>query len=221
MRQASDYSRYLEVVRDSFEHWYDAGRDSWTAAPAGDRVTEFICRSAPSAGPGRRRVLDIGCGRGHQAAQLAARLDADVTGIDVLDVWDALPPSRGTARFHHGDFLRYAGAPADMLVDNGCLHHQRRADWSQWVGHGRELLRAGGVWVIGCFLSPTPDVEVKPLDDGRLNWWLTPSAVSELFSTSGFTPAGQAEIDRNFNYQGHWLKYLVMSFTKGECRGRI
>lgn len=214
MSQTSEYSLYLDIVRSSFQDWYDAGRDSWTAAPVNDRVTDFICWSAPPPAEGRRRVLDIGCGRGHQTAALAARLDADVTGIDVLDVWDAAPPSRGTACFHHGDFLRYAGPSADMLVDNGCLHHQRREEWSRWVSHGRELLRAGGIWAVGCFLSPTPDVGVKPLDDGRLNWWLTPPVLCELFSGSGFTVTGQEEIDRNFEYQGYRLKYIVMSFRK-------
>ncbi|MDF3290477.1 class I SAM-dependent methyltransferase [Streptomyces silvisoli] len=214
MRQETDYPGYRRIVRDSFEHWYQAGKDSWTGAPTNDKVTDFSTANAPLPVHGTRRVLDVGCGRGHQTVQLAERLDADVVGLDLLDVWDARRPAHGTARFRQGDFLSFAEGPVDLLVDNGCLHHQRREEWPGWVEHGRALLRPGGVWVVSCFLSPTAEVVAKPLADGRLNWWLTESAVTELFARSGLTATQRTVIDRQFNYQGHWLKYLALAFVR-------
>ncbi|MDH6129701.1 class I SAM-dependent methyltransferase [Kitasatospora sp. GP82] len=212
-RATGEYDDYRRIVHDSFQHWYREGKDSWTGARTNDRVADFVCASAP---PECRRVLDIGCGRGHQTAEIATRLDAEVTGLDLLDVWDAPTPRRGTARLHQGDFLGFAADPVDLLVDNGCLHHQRREDWPGWIGHGRELLRPGGVWTISCFLSPGSEVVAMPLADGRHNWWLTESALLELFAEQGFESIGSLVIDRQFNYQGAWLKYLAVSFTQSE-----
>lgn len=211
----SDYTEYRERVRGSFDTWYDAGRDSWTGTPTNSRVTEFTVGSAPLATPGhRRRVLDIGCGRGHQTAELAERLDAEVVGLDLLDVWDAPAVRRGTVVFHHGDFLEFGDGPMDLLVDNGCLHHQRPEEWSAWVEHGSSLLGDTGVWVVSFFLSPHGDVVNKALPDGRHNWWLTEESVCRLFTGHGFARADGAEIDRDFVYEGHRLKYLVLSFTR-------
>ncbi|MET7453961.1 class I SAM-dependent methyltransferase [Streptomyces sp. NPDC005574] len=214
----STYCDYRQVVADSFQHWYGRGRDSWTGADTNTRVTAFACAQAPPAtGPARRRVLDVGCGRGHQSAQLAEQLDADLTALDLLDVWDPPPPARGRARFVQGDFLDFTGADTtglDLLVDNGCLHHQRRTDWPAWAAHGARLLRPGGVAVVSVFLSPHGEITELPLDDGRLNWWLTEQAVTGLYTDAGLTPADRLVIDRNFPYQGHRLAYLALSFRK-------
>lgn len=214
MPQSSDYAQYREVVGDSFAGWYRDGRDSWTGAPTNDEVTEFVLRSAPPPPvAGRLQVLDIGCGRGHQSVAFAERLDADVVGLDLLDVWDAPAPRRGSAELSRGDFLSFTAAGQDLLVDNGCLHHQRREEWPRWTGHGRGLLRPGGRWVVSCFLSPTGEVAARPLPDGRINWWLTEEALGQLFAGVGLRSVDRLEIDRHYRSRdGHWLKYLAVAF---------
>ncbi|MEW1869958.1 class I SAM-dependent methyltransferase [Streptomyces caelestis] len=207
------YTAYRQTVADSFGHWYGHARDSWTGADTNARVTRFACAQAPAAtGAGRRRVLDVGCGRGRQTTEFAERLDADSTGLDLLDVWDAPPPARGRARFRQGDFLDFARTGHDLVVDNGCLHHQRRADWPAWAAHGARLLRPGGVLVVSVFLSPDGETTEMVLDDGRLNWWLTEQDVTGLYAGAGLAPVDRLVIDRNFRYRGHWLKYLALSF---------
>ncbi|GHJ36888.1 class I SAM-dependent methyltransferase [Streptomyces sp. TS71-3] len=209
------YESYRKTVADSFQQWYSSGRDSWSKGGVKSRVTEFIVESAPAAAPGkRRRVLDIGCGRGYQTAEFAEDLDADVVGLDLLDVWDPPAVERGSLLFRQGDFLDFHDGPMDLLVDGGCLHHQRRDDWEPWVRHGARLLRPGGVWAVNIFLSPDGDVVTKQLADGRHNWWLTEEAVTALFEACGLAFSGSEEVDRNFQYEGHWLKYLTLAFTR-------
>ena len=211
----TDYAAYREVVRDSFRHWYADERDSWSGGDVKCQVIEFIAASAPAAGPGRkRRVLDIGCGRGYQTAQLAERLDADATGLDLLDVWGPPAVRRGSLRFRQGDFLDFDDGPVDLLVDSGCLHHQRREDWEPWVRHGGSLLRPGGVWAVNIFLSPHAGVVSRQLPDGRHNWWLTEESVTALFAECGLAATARRDIDRHFQYEGHWLKYLAMAFSR-------
>lgn len=210
-----DYPTYRQRVQDSFQQWYGSGRDSWSGGGVKDLITEFILRSAPPAEHGRRRkVLDIGCGRGHQTAQLAEELDADVVGLDLIDVWEPPSVGRGSLRFRQGDFLGFREGPMDLLVDSGCLHHQRREDWEPWVRHGAALLREGGVWTVNIFLSPDGAIVDKRLPDGRSNWWLTEELVTGLFAECGLTHVESQEIDRNFQYEGHWLKYLNLSFSR-------
>ncbi|WP_158727359.1 class I SAM-dependent methyltransferase [Streptomyces sp. NRRL S-31] len=217
---SSGYTAYRRTVQDSFAQWYGADRDSWSGGPVKSRITEFLLRSAPAAEAGRRRsVLDIGCGRGLQTAQLAEGLDADVVGLDLIDVWAPPVTGRGSLRFQRGDFLGFDERPMDYLVDSGCLHHQRREDWEPWVRHGSGLLRAGGVWAVNIFLSPDGAVVDKRLADGRSNWWLTEEVVTDLFTAHGFTHVASEEVDRNFQYEGHWLKYLTLAFSRVGGRG--
>ncbi|MFI9778692.1 class I SAM-dependent methyltransferase [Streptomyces sp. NPDC051956] len=208
----TDYAAYRRVVGDSFRQWYDEGRDSWTGAETNDHVTRFVLDCAPPAAGRRRRALDVGSGRGVESAALAQGLDADVVALDLLDVHDTPPPSRGRVRFQQGDFLDFTDGDLDLIVDNGCLHHQRRQDWPGWAAHGKELLRPGGILVVSIFLSPDGDITAHPLDDGRLNWWLTEESVTALFTGAGLTPCSRTVIDRDFTYQGHQLKYLALSF---------
>jgi hypothetical protein len=121
-------------------------------------------------------------------------------------------------RFCQGDFLDFADGPVDLLVDSGCLHHQRQEDWLPWVRHGSTLLRPGGAWTVNIFLSPHGDVESRQLADGRHNWWLTEESVTSLFTDAGFTVMARQEIDRDFQYEGYWLKYLNLAFRWASSR---
>lgn len=103
--------------------------------------------------PGER-VLDLGCGTGHQAAALAA-LGADVVGMDsdaaMLEVARAEHP--GLTLLHRDaqhldpDEVRGAGGGAyDAVVSNAALHWMPRQD--DVIAGVAAVLRPGGRFVV-------------------------------------------------------------------------
>lgn len=104
--------------------------------------------------PGQR-VLDVGCGTGHQAGELAAR-GAAVTGLDadaaMLDVARETHPD---VRFHRVDaqdvdavlaVVRESGGPFDAVLSNAALHWMPRQD--DVVRALAAALRPGGRLVV-------------------------------------------------------------------------
>jgi SAM-dependent methyltransferase len=75
-----------------------------------------------------RRVLEIGCGRGEIARQLAAKTGMQIVGLDRSErfVNEARAnTSADNVRFELGDFTTTTlpGSPFDYIVGNGILHH--------------------------------------------------------------------------------------------------
>ena len=111
-----------------------------------------------SALPAGGHVLDVGCGEGMLARELALRADR-VTGIDADAISVALArasTSEPNVAYVHADALRYAFAPAsfDALVSVATLHHIGAA---RGLARFAELLRPGGTLaVIGLAASEWP-----------------------------------------------------------------
>ena len=119
------------------------------------------------------RVLDVGCGEGHLAAELA-RAGAEVVGIDVA----AEPLRRARLRHPELDLRQVAAEGAWPLADASfdavwageTIEHV--ADTAGWLSEVRRVLRSGG-----SLLLSTPD-------HGRLRmlWWaLAPHAFEAHF----------------------------------------
>ncbi|QSQ20785.1 class I SAM-dependent methyltransferase [Pyxidicoccus parkwayensis] len=101
---------------------------------------------------GRRRVLDVGCGRGELAALLASA-GHDVTAIDVK-----LPPERVVApgvTWHETGFLGFEAAPFDAILFVTSLHHI--TPLADVVEHARRLLVTGGLLIAEEFSVEAPD----------------------------------------------------------------
>lgn len=128
----------------------------WGALPEGQEPVDFARRrdfllSHVSAG---ERVLDVGCGEGRFAAELA-RAGAEVVGIDV-----AAEPLR-RARERHPELVDLCRVPAagawplpdarfDTIWAGEVIEHV--ADTSGWLSEVRRVLRSGGK-----LLLSTPD----------------------------------------------------------------
>ncbi|HEY5342159.1 MAG TPA: class I SAM-dependent methyltransferase [Solirubrobacteraceae bacterium] len=147
----------------------------WEAVPEGLEPVDFARRSDFLLGHIRagERVLDVGCGEGRFAAELA-RAGAEVVGIDVA----AEPLRRARERHPELDLLQVPAAGAWPLPDASfdavwageTIEHV--ADTAGWLSELRRVLRSGGV-----LLLSTPD-------HGRLRmlgWALAPRAFAAHF----------------------------------------
>ncbi len=147
----------------------------WDAVPEGLEPVDFARRSDFLLGHIRagERVLDVGCGEGRFAAELA-RIGAHPVGIDVA----AEPLRRARARHPELDLRQIAAEGAWPLQDASfdavwageVIEHV--ADTTGWLSEARRVLRSGGE-----LLLSTPD-------HGRLRmlrWALAPRAFEAHF----------------------------------------
>ncbi|WP_327404452.1 class I SAM-dependent methyltransferase [Streptomyces sp. NBC_01288] len=132
-------------------------------------------------GGGRARALDLGCGPGRNAIQLAGR-GFDVDGVDLSPtavVWaEERAREAGVGggegegpqvRFHCGDVFALAPTelpgPYDLVYDSGCFHHLPPHRRISYLALLDQVLAPGGYFALTCFAaggmgSEVPDAEL-------------------------------------------------------------
>jgi 2-polyprenyl-3-methyl-5-hydroxy-6-metoxy-1,4-benzoquinol methylase len=119
----------------------------WEGVPEGLEPLDFARRSCFLVGrlKAGERVLDVGCGEGHFAAELA-RAGVEVVGIDVA----AEPLRRARARDPALD-LRQVPAEGAWPLEDACFDAvwageviEHVADTAGWLSEVRRVLRSGG-----------------------------------------------------------------------------
>ena len=122
-------------------------------AVGGNRLYAAMIRDYIRPVPGCK-LLDIGCGPGHFLPWLAG---VDYTGIDISNRYiDDAKTRYGTCgRFICGDVnsVDVPGAPYDIVVAVGLLHHLSDDEVSRLSARVRQLLKPGGRWITvdGCY----------------------------------------------------------------------
>jgi 2-polyprenyl-3-methyl-5-hydroxy-6-metoxy-1,4-benzoquinol methylase len=124
---------------------YHEGR--WREIPRGLEPSEFALRSrflTENVGAGER-VLDVGCGEGQFAAELA-RAGASVVGIDVAE-----EPLRRARELHPELDVRLEDAEGPWELADGSFDVvwageviEHVADTAAWLSEVRRVLRSGG-----------------------------------------------------------------------------
>lgn len=125
----------------------------------------------------RRRILEVGCGRGDVARALAAA-GHDVTALD-LELADPRPTPNVT--YVASDFLAYDAAPFDAIAFTASLHHIAPLDRA--LDRAAALLAPGGALVIDDFDLEAPDADT-------LHWYYE---LQDLLVAAGLYPEDRVD----------------------------
>ena len=168
--------------RRYFREAYRTGKHGWAVEKPSPYLVDFLRRLRPLV-PGAR-LLDVGCGEGRHSIA-AARLGFRVTAVDYEPL--ALKRARRAARekratgiaFQQADVfcLPFPDSSFDIVVDYGCLHHQRK---SKWVAYRRSILRVlkpEGFYALSVF-SP----RFRLFREGRKPWHIAYGAYRRFFT---------------------------------------
>lgn len=184
--------------------------DAWDRAYRGAPGWEIgrpqpVFRRLAEAGALTGRLLDVGCGSGHNAL-LAAEHGAQVTGVDISAV--AVERARAAAharglsvRFVVGDARRLAGVGErfDTVIDSGTFHTFDDADRARYVGGLAAVVRPGGRLHVVCFSERTPGdwgprrVGEQELRDAFAQGWTAESVERATFDLAPGSPVPQAQ----------------------------
>jgi ubiquinone/menaquinone biosynthesis C-methylase UbiE len=120
-----------------------------------DRAEARVAGLAPKAG---QRLLEVGCGNGAAAIQLAKALRLEVVGIDVdpeqIDAAEAAAAGLAGIRFLVADAARlpFANGEFELVYTNKTTHHI--ADWPRAVAEMARVLAPGGRLIYSDFVVP-------------------------------------------------------------------
>lgn len=146
-----------EQQKTFFRRAYEAGDTPWPRERPTPGVVRFARRLKRERG--RAHVLDIGCGEGRHVICLAKEGHRAV-GVDYEPLALRRASAKGEAR-PLGSRMRFVLADAfhlpfrrerfDALLDCGCFHHVKKADWSKYLGGVTVLLKPGGYFHLTAF----------------------------------------------------------------------
>jgi SAM-dependent methyltransferase len=145
-----------DANRQYFREAYRTGEHGWPAGEPSPYAVDYLKRVRRQVPGGK--LLDIGCGEGRHAFA-AAWLGFKVTAIDYEPL--ALQRARQFARtkrikgitFQKADVYRmpFRNAHFDVVLDYGCLHHQRKSDWAAYKSSILRVLKPEGYYVLSVF----------------------------------------------------------------------
>ncbi len=171
-----------EANRRYFREAYRTGEHGWEVESPCPYALEFLKklrRQIPAP-----KLLDIGCGEGRHCIA-ASRLGYKVMGID----YESLALRRAarlsteqaarSIRYRRANVfaLPFADASFDVILDYGCLHHQRKADWSRYLHSILRILRPKGFYILSVFSH-----EFRLFGRTRRNWHIANGAYRRCFT---------------------------------------
>jgi SAM-dependent methyltransferase len=171
-----------EANRSYFRRAYRTGEHGWAVEAPSPYVVAFLERLRDAVPGGT--LLDVGCGEGRHSIA-AAQLGLRVAGVDYLPA--ALKRARRFAKakgvegiaFRRANVFALPFRPGsfDVVLDYGCLHHQRKSDWPAYLGSVLGVLKAEGFYVLSAF-SP----RFRLFQGARRPWHIAYGAYRRCFT---------------------------------------
>lgn len=206
------YDRAMLLAREAnrryFREAYRTGIHGWETEKPSRWAVRFLRQVRRRVPAGR--LLDVGCGEGRHSLA-ASQLGFEVTGIDYQPL--ALRRARRLAAIRRVEGIRFRRMNAlslscrpfsfDVVVDWGCLHHQRKADWPVYLAGILRVLKPGGFYILSAF-SP----RFRFFQGARRPWHIALGAYRRCFT--------RPEILRLF---GNHFEILKIEEERGEGRG--
>jgi len=164
----------------SYEDAYANDAAPWNELP----VATDLLSLAPLPGQAKLRLLDVGCGTGHNLA-LIEQLGFSCFGIDISETAIArlrMNTERPDA-FVAGSVtdLPWPDASFDLIVDIGCLHCLQAKEIAPYVREIRRVLAPGGRFLCRSFKPRDEDLLMaQPVKMDRLGY--APDEVVACFS---------------------------------------
>jgi sterol 24-C-methyltransferase len=221
---------YSHLVREHYAAFGDAYEAAWGSsfhfaifsAPDQPRVqaiqaTEWLVAEAGGFGPGMQ-LLDVGCGRGGPALEIAEHTGAEVTGVDLLERNVLLARMRagdrsldGRTRFLQADALAlpFANESFDGVYafESGC----HVADKAQYYRECTRVLRPGGAFVGIDWLAReglTPEEHLRWIEPVCRHFTcpdlISPAELRDLLAASGLIPEETEDLAARGEVAPNW-----------------
>ena len=205
---------YMDVLLAAYTRQYREATDEWT--------DDLSMRCVPALVQGRlklppaARALDVGCGTGRDVDYLAGFLGS-VTGIDIVahEAWDGIVRQRaGAVAFERTDLLSFrAPGRFDLVLDNGCFHHQHERHRDRYLATVASFVGAGGWFVLSTFKSTTRQSYFDA--NGRLHTYFDDGELRALLGAAGFDAVD--EIDLYRPTKGNYYRVSFCRPATGRC----
>jgi SAM-dependent methyltransferase len=196
--------------RQYFRKAYRTGKHGWGVNDPSPYARKFLTRLKRIIPKGR--LVDIGCGEGRHAI-MASRLGFKVTAVDYEPL--ALKRAQRFAKEKGAKGIDYRTADIlhmpvpetvfDIVLDYGCLHHQRKADWPDYKASVLRVLSPHGFFILSVFSPKFP-----LLRGSQRRWHIAQGAYRRCFTRSDLLGLFSREfevlemIEENGGQHGFW-----------------
>ncbi len=201
-----NFNNYQKILFKAFSKHYKENSDVWT------EQTEM--RIIPALIQGKlklnahARLLDIGCGGGDDAI-FFSKIVSQVIGIDIVEHkrWADINQHYKNIKLIRSDFSELKNLNQfEVILDNGCLHHQLPSNYNNYLKTVSKSLAADGWYVLTTFNDLNSHVEVD--NNQRLHKYFADNELKELLLSNELIIKDQLDIYRQEKNNFYRISYI-------------